>query len=252
MTVSAAGAAPAGSGSVKWALRAPGIRPATGSSGSSSPSQRTRLRASRSRSVRVVEPREKLLRRDRVAGARPRLEVPRSRLRALGRQRAEVAAEIERPGGVVAHVTQRPPAARGPARAVVVGEHERPGVDPGAGEDLCEPRVVRQRVAATDGGIRPDRREVCLRVEVDGAGDVARLVRGPGPDVHEHDVHRAPRGATSSSTTSWSGNRALRSAAQAARSETHAITVGPEPDSVAPAHPGGRLARTASRTSEGR
>ena len=62
-------------------------------------------------------------------------------------------------------------------------------------------------MAATVGRIGADRREVGLRVEVDGPGNVPRLVVLPRPHVDEHDAHRAPRGAMSSSRISWSGKR---------------------------------------------
>ena len=72
----------------------------------------------------------------------------------------------------------------------------------------------RQRMAATVGRIRADRRQVGLGVEVDRPGKVAGLESASRTNVDEDDAHSAPRGATSSSSTTWSGNRSRRSAAQ--------------------------------------
>ena len=100
-------------------------------------------------------------------------------------------------------------------------------------------------MAATVYRIGADRREVELGVEMDRAGNVPRLVVPPRPHVDEHDAHSAPRGAMSSSRISWSGKRTRRSAAHAAASVAQAITVGPDPESVAPPQPAGGVVRIA-------
>ena len=56
-------------------------------------------------------------------------------------------------------------------------------------------------------------------------------------------AHSAPRGAPSSRITVWSGKRSRSSAPCTRGSVAQAITVGPEPDSVAPAQPPGGSAR---------
>ena len=96
-----------------------------------------------------------------------------------------------------------------------------------------------------DGCIRPDRRQLGVRVEVDGAGDVPGVVGVARPHVDEHGAHIAPRGATSSGSTRWSGNRCSSASAQASRSVAHAMTVGPDPENVAPAQPADDPARIA-------
>ena len=81
------------------------------------------------------------------------------------------------------------------------------GPDADTRECLFESVDGRQRMASSRGGIGHGRREVQLRVEVGGAGDVTALVRRTRPHVDQHVAHgRAPRGATSSSTTRCSGN----------------------------------------------
>ena len=62
----------------------------------------------------------------------------------------------------------------------------------------------------------------------------------------------APSATTGSVSTSSSGKRSASSAAQASESSAQTITVGPEPERVAPAAPAGGLARTSSRIREGR
>ncbi len=228
------------------------MRPATGSSGSSAPSQRARLRASSSRSsgswslARISSAVIVSSSRGRTRKLRP------ARRCRLGLERAEIGAEVERRRCVVPDVTQQPPATRRPARAVVDGENERLRPDPGPREDILELGIAGQRVTPSGGRIRSDRREVRLRVEVNRPGDVPCVVRRPWPDVDEDDGHSAPRGAMSSSRTVCSGNRASRSAAQARESSAQAITVGPDPDSVAPAQPMGGVARMASSTPDRR
>src|SRR4051794_8960603 len=193
----------------------------------------------------VAEPREDLICGDRVVLARPRLERGRGRLDGLLRQWPGVTAHVDRAGSVVTEVPQQPPATGGPTRAVVEGEHEIVRTDPGASEDPCQLGIVGEWMATTVRRIGADRREVALRVEVNGTGNVPLLVVLPGPHVDEHDAHRAPRGAISSSRISWSGNRSRRSAAQAPASVAQAITVGPDPDSVAPPQPAGGVVRIA-------
>ena len=65
-------------------------------------------------------------------------------------------------------------------------------------------------------------------------------------------VQCAPSARPAACSTVSSGKRAARSAAQASASSAQTITVGPEPESVAPAAPRGRSARIASRSGEGR
>src|SRR5204862_4781598 len=79
----------------------------------------------------------------------------------------------------------------------------------------------------------------------------AVALRGVGrPLVGVRQSVPAPAGETSSGRTSASGKRAARAAAQAAVPSRSAqtITVGPEPDRVAPSAPWGRLSRAAARS----
>ena len=62
----------------------------------------------------------------------------------------------------------------------------------------------------------------------------------------------APSGTTRSDITVSSGKRRRSSAAQASASSAQAITVGPDPESVAPTAPAGSSPRTASSSGDGR
>ena len=176
------------------------MRPATGSSGSSSPSQRTRLRASRSVRVRVAEAGEDLLGLDRVVVARAWLgTAPRAGSTGVGRERADVRAHVERAGGVVADVAQQPPAARRPARAVVEREHERARADPRGAEDALA------ACAASGSGWRPPSAASGPIVERSvsvsrwtAPGRCPASYASPRAHVDEDDAHSAPRGVTSS------------------------------------------------------
>src|SRR5581483_4926951 len=66
------------------------------------------------------------------------------------------------------------------------------------------------------------------------------------------DPQWAPSAEMRSGSTSASGNRVSSSREQVAASSAQTITVGPEPESVAPAAPAGGSARTASRMRDGR
>ena len=228
------------------------MRPATGSRGSTSPRHRSGARASSRTSVGSPS-RSRISAAPIVSSSRTwAANGARSTRGLVGLQRALVGAEVDRAGRVVAQVAQEPPAARGPAAPLVEGEHERLRADPGSGEDGAERVRVGKRMAAAHGRIGRRGGEHRLRVEMDGAGDVPRLVGVARPAVQEAHAHSAPRGETASSSTSWSGKRAFRAAAQAGGSSAHTMTVGPEPESVAPRAPSGRSARTDSRASEAR
>ena len=107
--------------------------------------------------------------------------------------------------------------------AVVEREHERRPVDPGRPEGGRERAGVGEGMAAAVG--RVDRRAVrsCLRVEVDGAGDVALVVGGAGAAVDERIDHSAPRGGDGEARA----RRAPGTAARAAAAQAAAI-VGPD------------------------
>ena len=80
---------------------------------------------------------------------------------------------------------------------------------------------------------------------------IARLERLAELEV-PRDRQWAPSATTLSGSTSSSGNRSASSAAHASASSAQTITVGPEPERVAPTAPRGNLARTSSRMREGR
>ena len=72
----------------------------------------------------------------------------------------------------------------------------------------------------------------------------------PGNRVARHQKDIVPLAATASGTTCAAGKRVVSSVAQpsTAFASAHTITVGPEPEIVAPRAPSGRSARTASKS----
>ena len=104
------------------------------------------------------------------------------------------------------------------------------GADPGAREDLLELRVVRQRMAPSDRGVGPDRREVASRGRGGrrrGCGRRRRPSRGRTST--RTTLTARPCGATSSARPRDPGSGSRSSARRARRASTQAITVGPEP-----------------------
>src|SRR5690348_8257736 len=94
--------------------------------------------------------------------------------------------------------------------------------------------------------------KVRLAVEVHGVGDVTLAVPVERPAVDNANAHSAPRSATASGRTRWSGKRLPSAAAHASGSCAHTRTVGPDPERVAPAAPDGRSERMSSRSADGR
>ena len=123
-------------------------------------------------------------------------------------ERADVAAEVERAGGVVPDVAEEPPAARGPARPVVEREDERARLDPGPAKtsSSCSSSGSGWRPPTAGSGPIAERSDSGSRWTAPGMWPC--VVGGARPNVDEHGAHKAPRGATSSSSTWWSGNRA--------------------------------------------
>ena len=143
----------------------------------------------------VVESRADLVRLDQVVGPDDRHERRRRGGRSIRGERPLVRAEVERAAGIVAEVPQQPPAARRPARSLVVGKDERRAVDPRRPEGGGERVRVGERVSASDCRVVGRRGEVALGVEMHRAGYVPRFVGGERAAVDEHG-HSAPREAT--------------------------------------------------------
>ena len=140
----------------------------------------TRLRASRS-SQGWSPSRARISSAVIVSSSRGRAwNLGRCRRDGLHRRRPDVAAHVDRAGRVVTEVPQQPPATGGPAGAVVEREDEVARSDPGASR---RPRfscaIIGEWMAATVCRIGADRREVGLGIEVDGTGNVPRLVVPP-------------------------------------------------------------------------
>ena len=196
---------------------------------------------------RVAEARADLVRLDHVVVADVRDERRPLDARLLGLERSRVGANVERPRRVVPEVAEEPPAARGPARALVVARARRcparsplrrrprrARAGPGSGwRPPTEGSTAGSR-AASPGRDGPRRgRAPPRRPRADGSPPGGRSQRASRRDgEHEHVVLGEP---------------ILRALPRTPpRRPAQTITVGPEPDSVAPRAPGGRSARSAS------
>ena len=130
----------------------------------------------------------------------------------------------------------------------------RDGPTPTRAEGLLELLDVRQRVASSDGGVGPDRREV----EPPGRGGRRRgcgprRTRPAAARRSARSSRRAPRGATSSSSTRWSGKSALIAATQpSAIGDPRDHRRARARERRARGTRAAGLARTTSSTSEGR
>ena len=167
-------------------------------------------------------------------------------------QRADVGANVDRAGEIVAEVAQQPPAARRPAGAVVEREHERVVADPDAPEGLGQLAGLGQRVAATS-RVADLAGQVVLGIEVDGAGDVPGQVVVPRTAVDEErrSSQGAPwRDAQLEHLVMRERGRELGGAGgRVVGPDDHGR---PRPGQGRARAPAGRSARTASSTSDGR
>ena len=199
-------ATPSGSGSTKYAFRAPGMRPATGSSGSTSPRHRSGARASRSTSDGSpsrarISSRRSCRRRGRAARTSP-ARIAARRCRAGPRTRGRRTCPPRRGrGGGAATSSARPSRFRRRRRARTC-------------RSRSPPRRASRRARAdreADGGRRPKDRRWGSRARSPDRGGrpghVPGVVGLARAAVDETDGHRAPFGETPSGTTEWSGKR---------------------------------------------
>ena len=118
-----------------------------------------------------------------------------------------------------------------------------PSADPDAGRSVGEVLGLGERMAAAR-DVADLARQVVLRVEVGGARQVPALVGVPRPAVDEHaspERTRSGDGEGPAPRTSGTARGARRRSGR--RSSAHTITVGPDPESVAPRAPAGRRRR---------
>ena len=121
----------------------------------------------------VAEPGGQLLRLDRVAAARARLERRRLDLLLSGHERPQprLHAAAEHGDLLVPEVAQEPPEPRrASVHPLVVGDDEDAGTDPGGADGPGEILCGRERVPAA--GRRGRRGEIALHVEERGSRDV--------------------------------------------------------------------------------
>ena len=138
-------------------------------------------------SVGSVEPLEELRRAGNVVGSRARGEFRGLDRLVLGAQWTVPGIEADHGGGVVSEVTEQPPEACGPARALVVRHDERVGADAGERGPGGESLGGRKRMPAAAVGAG----EIGLRVAVGRSGDVTGEIGVAGAAVDEPVVHGA-------------------------------------------------------------